>query len=508
MGGEAPPCTEGHLKVSGRVTSPTGVALGGVTLALSGAGSAQTTTNLNGDYSIEGLCPGSYRLVPSYEGLLFCDESATYESLEHDAAADFTGSLDGCDKAPIERRVLALVYDPTVAADGDTPRRLSVQRGWADPESTLASYVRAVEHVTNGHVRYQVTQRPLDKFPDFLGYDEQQYLACLEDPALCHEPQAADHDSIILDQEICKALEDGTADEIWLAGGPHFGFSPWLLFSGCRRSADVAGFDYSRGLAGMFEGLHARSEATLTSVFGADPASLFGQFRRIAIYPASGDVSGCGTASTAPNGSAEHPFDNPEPVTSYCDVYYGDPSSEAPPPSVQPVSCEAWGCSELGYRQYWFRHLPKASGVDGEGRLLDWWRYVLNPEERRTLGDVSCSATYQDDWCSHVNDGVFGDCNDREWALPTRPTGWVEFHWRTERPVHRVRIYDRACMERVERGHLEFSDGSEPIYFGPLDNSGMTPAIVTFDQKLLSGLRVYIDESDGTNPGFGEIVID
>jgi len=27
--------------------------------------------------------------------------------------------------------------------------------------------------------------------------------------------------------------------------------------------------------------------------------------------------------------------------------------------------------------KWWFRHLPKAPGVNADGRLNDWWRYVF-----------------------------------------------------------------------------------------------------------------------------------
>jgi hypothetical protein len=500
------------VKVSGRVTSPDGAPLPGVTLTLSGDDGAETTTDANGDYAIPGVCPGSYELIPSSEGLMFCRESARLADLKSDTVADFSGSPEGCDTAPLERRVLVLVYDPLVGSDGDVARRLSAAKGWDEPASTIASFVHAIEAVSNGHVRYQISElRVLDVFPaqsDSFRYSEPAYSACLDNTALCHEPEALDYDSVATEQGICSLLESGTVDEIWLAGGPHFGLSSWHELSGCRRTADLAGFDHSRGLAGMFAGLHARSEAALAQVFDDYPPSRFDEFRRVETNVTSGGASGCGSATSAPNARADHPFDDLRPVPCYCDAYYGYPWAPESSPLVEPVTCQAWGCSEIGYRQYWFRHLPSRKGADAGGLLSDWWRYVLTPDDRFLQTEMSCSPSYADGWCPFVKDGRFGECNDGEWATAALPQGWVEFNWPGMRPIHSVRIHDRACMERVVRGHIEFSDGSDPIEFGPLDNSGITPEIKSFPEKLLSSMRVHIDESTGMNPGFGEIVIE
>ena len=58
-------------------------------------------------------------------------------------------------------------------------------------------------------------------------------------------------------------------------------------------------------------------------------------------------------------------------------------------------------------------------------------------------------------------------------------------------------------------GHLEFSDGSPSIAFGQLEDTGQEPTVITFGEKVVSSVRVVIDQSEGgPNPGFGEITLE
>ena len=96
-----------------------------------------------------------------------------------------------------------------------------------------------------------------------------------------------------------------------------------------------------------------------------------------------------------------------------------------------------------------------------------------------------------------------------EWATANESTGWVDFQSPFPYSITHVQLYDRACAEHVLSGHLEFSDGSPNRAFGPLEDSGQDPTVVTFAEKVVSSVRVVIDQSEGgPNPGFGEIVVE
>ena len=119
---------------------------------------------------------------------------------------------------------------------------------------------------------------------------------------------------------------------------------------------------------------------------------------------------------------------------------------------------------------------------------------------------VTCSSSYESGWCHNAIDTVHKNCNENEWALLEGSTGFIELRFLPPKLVSGVTLIDRLCPdEQVQAGHLEFSDGSEPLGFGQLPDKGEAAVTVPFAPKLLTGLRVVIDFSIGPHPGFAEI---
>ena len=532
------------LEVRGRVVSPTGEPLQGVRLSLSGQSNTTTLTDEKGQYFFNQICPGTYTLVPSRADLRFCSEQATLPNLTQSVDEDFTGSTNGCQTPEIAQRVAIFIFDPFVASSAGTRERLSKVNHWQDPSGLADQYRRTIETVTNGRIQYQlVNSLAVDAFPpkgDGFAYTEESYAKCLADSASCHKFDEADYQQLANDQGICDLVNAGTIDEVWLLGGPYFGFTllqrlgpvaasaPLLytLETGCMRAINVLGFSYERELDAFLYGLHEKAENILDPLFqGWNYDSLgttWNRYTHVRLMSATYPVSGCGGHGYPPNASQSGQYDNTAFVDSYCDNFYADPISTGVTAPLKPVNCEAWGCSGLGFDRYWFRHLPALKGVDSDGMLADWWRYLLYPDDATAkpraasgassnpgkLALVTCSGSYASGWCNNVTDDHHGECNSNEWATPNLPTGWVEFSWPDAIEVSSVTLYDRACSEQVISGHLEFSDGSLKIGFGPLEDKGLIPEEKKFDNpKRLTWLRVVIDASYGDNPGFGEISI-
>jgi hypothetical protein len=74
--------------------------------------------------------------------------------------------------------------------------------------------------------------------------------------------------------------------------------------------------------------------------------------------------------------------------------------------------------------------------------------------------------------------------------------------------VSSVTLYDRACTEQVLSGHLEFSDGSDTVYFGALPDDGLSPLRIEFPTRVVRSLRIVIDQASGAYPGLGELLIE
>ena len=386
---------------------------------------------------------------------------------------------EACDTSPIAARALVVALDPIVTSGSGQPQRLSATFGANEPEALVLQLIEALRESTAGHVRLETSEVMIRaEFPQLVGgfrYTAATYAACQLDAKKCR-PEGADYAALELEQQLCSAAEQTRTDEIWLLVAPHFGFSALsslechLLVDGADtvKQVDVVGLNYGRGASGFLADFQARSDTALLQAFAAPPAEFaanpYGVFRQS--YPIE-------------------------------------------PKTAQPATCSAWGCTEDGYRSYWFLHLPKARWLDQTGKYNDFWRYVFFPDERLALPPVSvdCSSSYLPGWCEHVRDGKHGECNSDEWATNQQSTGWVEFSYAPKQLVTGIQLYDRACDERVLSGHLEFSDGSPNQPFGALDDTGKQYLTVKIDPKLLSGLRVVIDESQGPHPGFGEITV-
>lgn len=449
------------LRITGHLSSLRGHPIVGAPLVLSGAADATTHSNESGDYAFTGLCPGQYELVPT------CLTSGVSVDLARDQTRDFAGKPGACEELPLRPRIKWVIFDPTASQSDGLPQRLSTTLKVASPDHSGLELMDAVLALTNGHVQPQgvsYTITHADAFPalaDGFSYTPESYAACLANPNTCHAEVEADYLAIERDDYLCNSVAEDDVDEIWLIGGAHFGFVPLkplechVVVEGIDtvKRVDLVGLHFERELTGMLSDYQARADAALREAFGPLPGT----------------------------------EDNP----------YGLYVKDHPQPAASVVTA-------------WLANLPQEPWLDSQGRFKDFWRYVSLPNERNDpkVSALTCSSSYTPGWCSHLVDGGHGSCNDKEWATVEKdPFRTVEMLFRPEKFVGAITLYDRACDEQVLAGHLEFSDGSADIPFDALSQDGVAPTMFTFAPKLLSGVRVVIDQATGPHPGLGEIVI-
>jgi photosystem II stability/assembly factor-like uncharacterized protein len=90
----AAPEPPANYSLSGRVAGGADAGLAGVTVTLSGAQSAGTQTDAQGNYSFGNLVAGgTYTITPSLGGYTFAPSSRTLSNISRDEAADFNASL-------------------------------------------------------------------------------------------------------------------------------------------------------------------------------------------------------------------------------------------------------------------------------------------------------------------------------------------------------------------------------------------------------------------------------
>lgn len=519
------------LQISGVVVSLRAHPIAFAELKLSGPSEVTTRSDENGRYVFSGLCAGKYQITP------VCLTSSVSFDLTEDRTLDFAGAPGGCDLTALKPRLKWVMFDPVASEKGGVGQRLTTTLGIPAPEHTGMEFYDSLVALTNGHVQPQIkayTVTHAYEFPllaDGYRYTKEEYASCLANPSSCHAEVELDYDALVQSDALCESVANENVDEIWLLGAAHFGLAPLKTIS-CPvvidgkyvdKKVDLVGLHYDRlepppapdgvpGPLGMMSDYQARALAALVQTFGpvpGDASNPLGWFTQVLGQTPGATASGCGGLDFPPNARQAGRFDDARSRLSFCNAFGASAQSGVPLGAAVATSCAAWGCTELGYRRYWLSHLPHASWLDKQGRLNDYWRYIVRATERAdpNAGAVTCSSEYQPGWCVRAVDGKNGTCNDGEWATASETTGQVELLFRPPRFVTSVALYDRACTEQVRAGHLEFSDGSENVPFSMLENSGAQATTLSFEPKQLSGLRVVIDQGDIPNPGIGEIVL-
>src|SRR5262249_7801978 len=74
------------------------------------------------------------------------------------------------------------------------------------------------------------------------------------------------------------------------------------------------------------------------------------------------------------NGVQDYDYANSTTVTSYEGNWKYYPFLQN---ITSSVSCSTWGCTDDGYYQFMYGHLPRFTGVS-DGLLNNWWRYVMD----------------------------------------------------------------------------------------------------------------------------------
>jgi len=315
------------------------------------------------------------------------------------------------DLVPLRPRVLMITWNPVVdAARGTT---LINAMHWNDPQQLAAAYIADVHECSEGLVDYQIVQHiEVDTFPvkqDGFCYTPHEYIAVVHQQRPAHTPDTADYDALLAQFDILARVARAEIDEVWLFGGPYFGFwestmggahafpcnsAPLINTHTCPRRFVVMGFSYERGVGEMLENLGHRAEAILARVFRAEsflywtytpnrvPPTVSGValnlFERFLCFdqiaPGKANV---GTIHYAPNSPTDYAWGVMTPVLSCADDWLHFPNLPTPP-NYRLLDARAWGNGDArAHHKWWLAHLPKAAGVTN-GIANNWWKYFID----------------------------------------------------------------------------------------------------------------------------------
>lgn len=294
-------------------------------------------------------------------------------------------------------KVLVLNYDPISPADKHQP--LSRVFGWTNAAVLAAQYKEVMERASGGYLRFEIVEwRNLNEIyvqMDGHRYTIEEYVKNRRAGKGWHEKGGnADYPRIMREQNVPPLIDDGTIDEVWIFSDHFFGLweasmaGPGAFFINggvypnvpTRRPFAFYGFNYERGAAEMAHNTSHRTECTLNRVYGQwnlkTPVTNWDKFS--ANHDQSDGLAGVGTCHWPANAKQDYDYGNKREVLSWADDFLTYPKLTG---ERKPVSSETWsagGNDHLGYMRWYFAHLPRAIGVNEDGRQNNWWKYLYD----------------------------------------------------------------------------------------------------------------------------------
>jgi hypothetical protein len=295
-------------------------------------------------------------------------------------------------------RVYVLDFDPLMGSAAP----LTVDRGWNDPLALDDEYRSDVTIASAGVVDQRIVHssvvRGYPVKPGGFTFTNAQYVGCLADAAPTYCGALIDYRAVLNTSydarfgSACNALARGRVDEVWLWGGPWFGYleyrivDPNTMCPQMARSFVVMGFSYERTVAEMLHDLGHRSEALVRAGIGLGLWDRFdGQRARYSqdfgcpaepdtAHPeVEGTITHAGNVHFPPNAYCHYQYDRDHPVFSDADDWANFPNLTG---RQTVVDASTWGGTQRGFMIWWLGRFPRNVGAT-EAVQNDWWRYVF-----------------------------------------------------------------------------------------------------------------------------------
>ena len=188
------------------------------------------------------------------------------------------------------RRRPAPVIAPKVLAIDYRPA--AVPAGWNSTTDLIQKYLAAMKDASRGKLKYRVARKlEVAKYPPLLGvrqYDDVSWSQAQQDDSKAFRDAAgnyimADYLQILQGFNVLELVRNRTIDEVWLFGGPYFGFYESRMVGRsafwCNgpaieldsRRFVMMGFNYQRSVREMVHDFGHRAESILGRQFKAQP---------------------------------------------------------------------------------------------------------------------------------------------------------------------------------------------------------------------------------------------
>lgn len=308
------------------------------------------------------------------------------------SAAGGTGS--GNVEAPIIQKVLVLNYDPVFEG-----QRLHEVFRWNDPRGMARDYIEDMGKASGGLLKIEIAEwRDIDEIyarEDGGRFTVEEYVRNRRTNSGWPAKFMADYPRIMSEQKVVPMVDDGRVDEVWVFSDHFFGIweasmaGPGAFFVNggvypkvpSQRPFAFFGFNYERGVAEMIHNTSHRTECTMNRVYGQwnlkSPKNNWEKFSTS--QSLSGGPAGVGTCHRPANALHDYDYGNLREVDSWADDFLNYPNLTG---RTKKVSVTTWSPpgadAHRDYMKWYFARFPRAHGVNPDGKLNNWWRYLYD----------------------------------------------------------------------------------------------------------------------------------
>jgi hypothetical protein len=300
------------------------------------------------------------------------------------------------------RKVAVILRDPLVPQHGNLP--LHQVYGFNDPNAQIPIVISRLNSSSANALNFKVVETDnigssyLDTqwygaeldFNTVIGYFDQGFDVW--DPILNDAANsgniAFEYNKVLTDFSLCEKRNAGLIDEVWVFADPFGGLyesrlagpdafpynSPPLLGTTCNGQLPIMGLNYEASTPNAVHSFGHRMEAAMTHATGrwSTSATNPNDWEKFATIdrdkPGQGEV---GDTHFPVNGTADYDYGNPTVVNSVEATWQYYPFLMD---ITNGVSCANWGCTDDGYYQFMFGHIPRFTSVS-DGLLENWWSY-------------------------------------------------------------------------------------------------------------------------------------
>ncbi|HEX6273611.1 MAG TPA: hypothetical protein VFZ53_11230 [Polyangiaceae bacterium] len=312
------------------------------------------------------------------------NSTLTIESATASADQDAWGA---CLSSPKASKVLLVVYDPYHPAT----KRDDATRNASNPVPTTISIANAIRANSHGLVNYQL-----------VGVE---YVN--DNPARLADG-SADYNAIFQRFDVCNRVQQDNLTEVWVWAGNNAGLDelayrvpadaipyadnivdPWFYtyrtknIPDCGKTVWVMGYNFAVEPALAQHSYNHRVESILSIMVGKgrwydtqDPQNVWRQYSLFnREFPGQASVGNTHEPFTSSGG---YDYSNTTFVTTRAADWLNYPNLTG---ATQNSNCNAWGCTQWGYQNYYQSHLPHVAG-NSHDACNSWWTYIADYDRR------------------------------------------------------------------------------------------------------------------------------